>query len=74
MIRDPPEHFPHSMEPQLRKLGLSTSLTKGVPTLQTPHVICKAGDKLTSEQVGIFLLLIPKSYRVTLKFDDRRNC
>jgi mRNA turnover protein 4 len=29
------------MDPQLRKLGLTTKLERGVPTLLTPHLICK---------------------------------
>lgn len=53
MRRDvtPPEAFPHSMEPQLRKLGLSSKLERGVPTLSAEHVVCKQGDVLSSEQV-----------------------
>ena len=43
--------FPHSMEPQLRKLGLSTRMVAGVPSLATEHVVCHKGDQLTSEQV-----------------------
>jgi len=43
--------FPHSMEPQLRKLGLATRMVTGVPSLATEHVVCRKGDKLTSEQV-----------------------
>lgn len=43
--------FPHSMEPQLRKLGLSTRMVAGVPSLATEHVVCRKGDQLTSEQV-----------------------
>jgi hypothetical protein len=43
--------FPHSMEPQLRKLGLATRMVAGVPSLQTEHVVCRKGDQLTSEQV-----------------------
>lgn len=49
---DPPEVFAHSMEPQLRKLGLSTKLDRGVPTLLGEHTVCKEGDVLTPEQVG----------------------
>jgi len=43
--------FPHSMEPQLRKLGLATRMVAGVPSLPTEHVVCRKGDQLTSEQV-----------------------
>ena len=54
----PPEPFPHNMEPQLRKLGLSSKLERGVPTLANEHVVCKEGDVLNSEQVGCFYLCI----------------
>jgi len=56
---EPPsgDPFPHSMEPQLRSLGLATSLSKGVPTLNAPHVICRAGEVLTSEKSRILKLL-----------------
>ena len=43
--------FPHSMEPQLRKLGLAARMVAGVPSLPTEHVVCRKGDQLTSEQV-----------------------
>ena len=43
--------FPHSMEPQLRKLGLATRMVAGVPNLAVEHGVCRKGDKLTSEQV-----------------------
>lgn len=49
--------FPHSMEPQLRALGLHTSLVKGVPSLNASHQLCRSGDSLTSEQCRILKLL-----------------
>lgn len=49
--------FPHSMEPQLRALGLHTSLVRGVPSLTTPHQLCRADETLTSEQCRILKLL-----------------
>jgi len=48
--------FPHSMEPQLRKLGLATRMVAGVPSLTTQHVVCRKGDQLTSEQVQLLKL------------------
>jgi len=65
---DPPEPFPHNEEPQLRKLGLTTSLTKGVPTLTAPHQLCQKGKTLTSEQAQILKLTGLKmvTFRVTL--------
>ncbi|KAF9533221.1 ribosomal protein L10-domain-containing protein [Crepidotus variabilis] len=53
---DPPEPFPHNEEPQLRKLGLTTSMVKGVPTLTATHELCKKGKTLTSEQAQLLKL------------------
>jgi hypothetical protein len=47
---------PHSMEPQLRKLGLTSSLVRGVPTLSAPHTICKAGETLDPNQAHLLKL------------------
>ncbi|KAG9018095.1 mRNA turnover and ribosome assembly protein [Tulasnella sp. 427] len=57
MYNDPSSPFPSSMEPQLRKLGLSTRLVKGVPTLSQSQIVCKEGDRLTSEQTQLLKLL-----------------
>ncbi|TFK24998.1 hypothetical protein FA15DRAFT_669053 [Coprinopsis marcescibilis] len=54
---DPPEPFPHNEDPQLRKLGLSTTLNRGVPTLSGPQKICTEGKPLTSEQTQILKLI-----------------
>ncbi|BGP22126.1 mRNA turnover protein 4 like protein [Rhodotorula toruloides] len=54
LINDEPA--PHSLEPQFRKLGMSTSLVKGVPTLNAPHVVCKPGDTLNPNQVNLLKL------------------
>ncbi|KAH7921759.1 hypothetical protein BV22DRAFT_1095880 [Leucogyrophana mollusca] len=66
---DPPEPFPHNEDPQLRKLGLTTVLKKGVPTLDTPHKICEQGKPLTSEQAQLLKLIGEKMvvFRVALK-------
>ena len=53
----PLEQFPHSLEPQLRALGMPTSLKKGVVTLLQDYVVCNEGDCLTSEQARILKLL-----------------
>jgi len=53
---DPPEPFPHNEEPQLRKLGLTTSMQKGVPILTAPHTLCEKGKTLSSEQAQILKL------------------
>uniref|UniRef100_A0A3B4AH13 Ribosome assembly factor mrt4 n=1 Tax=Periophthalmus magnuspinnatus TaxID=409849 RepID=A0A3B4AH13_9GOBI len=52
----PLEQFNHSMEPQLRQLGLPTALKKGVVTLLKDHEVCKEGDVLTPEQARILKL------------------
>lgn len=53
----PLEQFIHSMEPQLRQLGLPTTLKKGIVVLLTEHVVCKKGDTLTPEQAKLLKLL-----------------
>ncbi|CAL1682088.1 unnamed protein product [Lasius platythorax] len=49
----PLSQFPHSMEPQLRQLGMPTSLQKGVITLTKPFRICQKDEVLTPEQAQI---------------------
>lgn len=49
--------LPHSMDPQLRQLGLDTHLVKGVPTIREETVLCKEGEKLSSEKCRILKLL-----------------
>ncbi|KAE9383181.1 hypothetical protein BT96DRAFT_1009554 [Gymnopus androsaceus JB14] len=44
---DPPETFPQ--DSQLRKLGLTTTMNRGVPTLQSAHKLCKKGKVLTAD-------------------------
>jgi mRNA turnover protein 4 len=66
---DPPEPFPHNEEPQLRKLGLSTVMRKGVPTLENPHQLCEQGKVLTAEQAQLLKLIGEKmvEFRVGLR-------
>lgn len=66
---DPPEPFPHNEEPQLRKLGLTTVMKKGVPTIDTPHKLCEKGKVLTPEQAQLLKLTGEKmiEFRVGLK-------
>lgn len=74
---DPPEPFPHNEEPQLRKLGLTTSMNKGVPTLNTPHILCEKGKPLTAEQAQLLKLIGEKmvTFRVGLisRYDAASN-
>jgi len=66
---DPPEPFPHNEEPQLRKLGLTTTMKKGVPTLDSPHKLCEKGKVLTGEQAQLLKLIGEKmvEFKVGLK-------
>ncbi|KIK16005.1 hypothetical protein PISMIDRAFT_279695 [Pisolithus microcarpus 441] len=66
---DPPEPFPHNEDPQLRKLGLTTVMKRGVPTLETPHQVCEEGKVLTSEQAQLLKLIGEEMvvFRVVLK-------
>merc|ERR1712183_69877 len=49
--------FSHSMEPQLRKLGLPVQLVKGQVTLLVDYTVCQEGEVLSSEQARILKLL-----------------
>jgi mRNA turnover protein 4 len=62
------EPAPHSLEPQFRRLGLSTYLVRGVPTLKAPHTVCKAGDTLNANQVQILKLFMKQMATVRLRF------
>uniref|UniRef100_F7C107 Ribosome assembly factor mrt4 n=2 Tax=Ornithorhynchus anatinus TaxID=9258 RepID=F7C107_ORNAN len=65
----PLDQFPHSMEPQLRQLGLPTALKKGVVTLLSDYEVCKEGDVLNPEQARVLKLLgfEMAEFRVTIK-------
>jgi len=58
----------HSIEPQLRKLGMSTKLIKGVPSLDVEHVVCKEGQELKSDQVNLLKLFNKPLATVSLFF------
>uniref|UniRef100_A0A2I3G314 Ribosome assembly factor mrt4 n=1 Tax=Nomascus leucogenys TaxID=61853 RepID=A0A2I3G314_NOMLE len=66
----PLEQFPHSMEPQLRQLGLPTALKRGVVTLLSDYEVCKEGDVLTPEQAHVLKLFGYEmaEFKVTIKY------
>ena len=68
LVAGPLEQFQHTMEPQLRKLGLHTSLKKGIVTLDTDFVVCKKGDKLTADQARLLVSFIFIIFLFQIKF------
>ncbi|XP_064651741.1 mRNA turnover protein 4 homolog [Lineus longissimus] len=52
----PLRQFSHSMEPQLRQLGLPTALKRGIITTTKEYEVCKKGQILTPEQARILKL------------------
>jgi len=46
----------HSLEPELRKLNMPTSLVKGKITLENPYTVCEEGDVLDSRQTRLLKL------------------
>jgi mRNA turnover protein 4 len=66
MSLDPPENLPHSLEPQLRSLGMPTELKRGVPTLTERYIVAKKGEKLTSERAQILKHLLIKDAKFRL--------
>ena len=68
---DPPEAMPHNEEPQLRKLGLTTRMNRGIPTLDVPHKICEQGKRLTPEQSQLLKLLGYKTVEFKVKLLGR---
>lgn len=58
----------HSLEPELRKLNMPTSLTKGKITLDNPYTVCKEGDVLDSRQTRLLKLfgVVTAEFKVNL--------
>jgi mRNA turnover protein 4 len=46
----------HSLEPELRKLNMPTTLTKGKISLENPYTVCKEGEVLDSRQTRLLKL------------------
>ncbi|KAE9373477.1 hypothetical protein N431DRAFT_465763 [Stipitochalara longipes BDJ] len=57
----------HSLEPELRKLNMPTSLTKGKITLDNPYTVCKEGDVLDSRQTRLLKLFGVATAEFTVK-------
>ncbi|POS84746.1 hypothetical protein EPUL_003657 [Erysiphe pulchra] len=59
----------HSIEPELRKLGVPTSLVKGKIILQNDYAVCKQGALLDSRQTRLLKLfgVAMAEFNVTLK-------
>lgn len=55
---DPENDIPmaHSLEPELRKLNMPTTLTKGKISLENPYRVCKEGEVLDSRQTRLLKL------------------
>ncbi|KAA8567618.1 hypothetical protein MFRU_010g02470 [Monilinia fructicola] len=46
----------HSLEPELRRLNVPTTLTKGKITLENPYCVCNEGEVLDSRQTRLLKL------------------
>eukprot|EP01147_Barroeca_monosierra_P009857 gene9857-2048_t len=57
LIAGPLPQFSHALEPQLRKLGMPTSLQRGIVTLDKDYVVCTEGTPLSPEQARLLKLL-----------------
>lgn len=68
------EAFPHSMEPQLRKLGMPTTLVKGVVTLYKGYTVCTKGEELSPEQAQILKHLNVMQSQFSIVLDSYYKC
>jgi len=62
--------YPASMEPNLRALGIPTSLVKGVVHVNQDHVVCKKGDTLTPDQCTV----LKRFYQTQVEFRMDLRC
>lgn len=51
------EPAPHAVDPQLRRLGMKTTIINGCSHLTEPHTVCSMGDKLTSTDCTLLKVL-----------------
>ncbi|KAI8872173.1 N-terminal nucleophile aminohydrolase [Ramicandelaber brevisporus] len=56
LFKSEDEPFPSNMEPQLRNLGMPTSLKVGKVVIENDYTICKEGDSLTPNQAQLLKL------------------
>jgi mRNA turnover protein 4 len=61
------EPFPHSLESQVRKLGMPTQLKNGVVTLTATFNICQEGGVLTPEQGRLLKMFLIKMSEFKLR-------
>lgn len=57
----------HSLEPELRKLNVPTSLVKGKIALQNEYTVCREGDQLDSRQTRLLKLFGVATAEFTVK-------
>lgn len=57
----------HSLEPELRKLNMPTSLVKGKITLENEYTVCEEGDVLDSRQTRLLKLFGVATAEFTVK-------
>ena len=62
--------YPASMEPNLRQLGIPTSLVKGIVHLTQDYTVCKKGDTLTPEQCTV----LKRWYQTSVEFKMDLQC
>lgn len=64
---NPEEHFKHSIEPLLRKLGMPTVLKNGIVHLEQEYLICSKGKPLTCDQAHLLKLMEIRQAQFRLK-------
>jgi len=62
--------YPPSMEPNLRQLGLPTTLVKGIVHMKEEFTVCKEGDTLTADQCTI----LKRFYKTMVEFKMEPQC